>query len=83
MRGEFTFQGGIDGDAQQSSFQNATLSSLGEDERSISIAITPCFPESVDVLNENAVHSYLEKMMQPLLEAGFDVDIQYGPFEGE
>lgn len=79
-RGRFSFKGGVSGERQESEFGNATQTTLGEDERSISIAVTPRFPEGLDVLDSRAVKTFLKETMQPLVDAGFDVETQYGRF---
>lgn len=81
MTGRFMFTGDVDGDRQTFEFQNATQTTLGNDERSVSIAVTPVFPEGFDILDEGAVEAFLEERTRTLVEAGFDVEIQYGPFD--
>lgn len=80
MKGKFKFKGNVDGVSQQVLFQNAAQTTLGNDERSISIAVTPSFPKEVDVLDAVAVEEFLRTTMQPLVDAGFKVETQYGPF---
>lgn len=79
-KGRFSFKAGVSGERQESEFGNATQTTLGEDERSISIAVTPSFPEGLDVLDPKAVKAFLKETMQPLVDAGFDVETQYGRF---
>lgn len=81
MKGKYSFEGGIDGDRQMDEFQNATQTTLGDDQRSISIAVTPVFPEGFDILDKDAVDAFMRERMQPLIDAGFDVEVQYGPFD--
>ena len=79
-KGGFSFKAGVSGERQESEFGNATQTTLGQDERSISIAVTPHFPAGIDVLDPKAVKAFLKETMQPLVDAGFDVEIQYGRF---
>lgn len=81
MKGRYAFKAGVDGDRQMDEFQNATQTTLGDDQRSISIAVTPKFPEGVDILDGKAVKAYLKERMAPLVDAGFDVEVQYGRFD--
>jgi hypothetical protein len=81
MKGQYSFKGDIDGDEQMSSFQNATQTTLGDDARSIAVAVTPAFPDGFDLLDKDAVDAFMWERMQSLVEAGFQVEIQYGPFD--
>lgn len=80
MKGKFKFKGGVDGDTQMSDFMNATLTTLGDDEQSISIAITPRFPAGFPISDRKAVKEHVRQTVQPLIEAGWDVEVQHGPF---
>jgi hypothetical protein len=80
MKGSFKFKGNVPGDLQEEQFQNATQTTLGSDERSIAIAVTPAFPEGFDVLDKDAVEAFMAERMQPLVDAGFQVEVQYGRF---
>lgn len=81
MKGKYSFRGDVNGDRQMGGFQNATQTTLGDDQRSISIAVTPSFPKGFDVLDKDAVNAFLGERMQPLVDAGFEVEVQYGPFD--
>jgi len=80
MKGSFKFKGNVPGDLQETNFQNATQTTLGSDERSIAIAVTPAFPKGFDVLDENAVRAFMAERVKPLVDAGFKVEVQYGRF---
>lgn len=80
MKGSFTFKSNVPGDLQEQDFQNATQTTLGSDERSIAIAVTPSFPAGFEVLDGDAVKTFMTERMQPLVDAGFRVEIQYGLF---
>ncbi len=47
----------------------------------ISIAVTPSFPKEVDILDKDAVNAFLKERTKPLVEAGFQVEVQYGAFD--
>lgn len=80
-KGRMTFTDGIDGDAQESEFGNATLTVIGDDAKAISIAVTPRLPPDMDVADAAAVESHVRRTMSPLMEAGWNVDVQYGAFQ--
>jgi len=80
MKGSFKFKGNVPGDLQETNFQNATQTSLGSDQCSIAIAVTPAFPKGFDVLDKDAVKAFMAERMQPLVDAGFQIEVQYGRF---
>ncbi len=74
-QGSFSIEHGIDGDAQESNFMNATTSTIGEDG-AISIAVYPNLPADLDINDAQAVQAYLERIFAPLVASGCDVEIQ-------
>lgn len=81
MKGCFKFKNGISGSTQEAEHQNATQTTLGEDKKSIAIAITPAFPLGVDPLDHRQVKAYLDEAFAPLVSKGFVIDVKYGDFD--
>lgn len=73
---DITIETGIPESTQSSNFQNATLFSA-TDSIAASIAVFPPIPEGVK--SEQDVKQYLEKVLAPLCEEGWHIEIQIGP----
>jgi len=82
MKGIYTFKGGIDGDNQAAHHQNSSLTTLGDDVAAVSIGVTPVLPVGLDVTDGAAVDAFLRATMQPLVDAGFEIEVQHGPSWG-
>jgi hypothetical protein len=68
-------QFGIKGSDQESSFMNATLTSL-ESGQAISIALTP--PPALDLSDKPAFRNSLKTMFAGFAAAGWTIEIQAG-----
>lgn len=81
MTGKFTFEDGIGGNRQMAECGNATQTTLGNDQRSISIMVVPAFPDGTDITDRHQVEAHMADVMQPLVDAGFEITVHYGKFE--
>jgi hypothetical protein len=76
VSGPFQLRFGIPASAQESSFANATLTSL-DSGHAISIALTP--PRDYVVRDPEVVRSMMKGVLRRLVDTGWSVDIQIGP----
>lgn len=78
MQGRLVITTGISGEEQESSFMNATINTVGNN-LAFSIAIHA--PESASFSTEEDIVAKVRKDFQPLVDCGWNIEIQVGPSE--
>ena len=76
VSGQFLVTTDVTGADQESSFQNACLSTNFKGH-AISIAISPHLPD--ECLNQYDACKHLIQVLTPLSEIGWDIEVQIGP----
>lgn len=78
QQGSMNIDFGISADVMESSYMNATLSTLGEGV-AINVAVTLAPPEGLDITDETAVADWLRESFSSLVANGAEIEVQVGP----